>query len=735
MLLSIKEFKERVSEDIQNLVNELQVLTGRFGDEEAHAWKTSLPKVAAIFSSQEFDPLHLYFGSRGNMSLEYQLPASSSWCDIVLLGQHQGRPAAAIIELKEWVTGGDQPGGAEGLILHQGRRTLHPSEQVRGYTNYCRRFHSAVLDTGARVHGCVIFTRDYFIDVYTRPPNNNLVQEYPCFSIAPDVIRQALPNYFSTRLTEPDLDFAQAFEKGVYKQDRGFVCQVGEQILNAAETPFELLDNQLFAFAFARDCVNEALFMRENPGPRKTVILIHGPPGSGKSVVAARLWASLVTDSRLPDGSVVVTTTSMSQNRNWMYLFQQASDHDVRGIVKKATQYAPISTHELGQLRKKHGRDFLRDAENWLENLGLLRSLGIEFREGARDNQYLVSVIDEAHALINPELPEGRGQYGFPPTLGPQAYHIIRSSMVSIFLMDSDQGFRDHENTTQADIRRWADMLGVEVFEEVSLEGSQFRCAGSKEYVDWVEQMLSGHPAEQNRMLSATWQRCEQQGNMIREAAGAGYGRVGWDRQRSAGLRFEVFASPIDLEAALRSRLEEGASVRLLSSYTREWKTRGAASPHDLPPEMMDFHITCEHNGKQTYWSKIWNHAPDNDYTLFIQGSPGSPMHQDPLCEVGCPYVVRGFDFDYIGILWMGDLVWRDDKWIADPRASFESGIKHAIGNAIKEDDTNGPMHQQLLKAVVQSYRILLTRAMKGVYLWVEDEETREYLLSCLYRE
>ena len=43
-------------------------------------------------------------------------------------------------------------------------------------------------------------------------------------------------------------------------------------------------------------------------------------------------------------------------------------------------------------------------------------------------------------------------------------------------------------------------------------------------------------------------------------------------------------------------------------------------------------------------------------------------------------------------------------------------------------------MHNRLLKAVAQSYRILLTRAMKGVYLWVEDEETRRYLSnsSCL---
>src|SRR3989442_10348557 len=32
----------------------------------------------------------------------------------------------------------------EGLIERQGRQELHPSDQVKGYTHYCQRFHSTV---------------------------------------------------------------------------------------------------------------------------------------------------------------------------------------------------------------------------------------------------------------------------------------------------------------------------------------------------------------------------------------------------------------------------------------------------------------------------------------------------------------------------------------------------------------------------------------------------------------
>lgn len=739
MLLTVGEFKDKVQFEMDALVTDLQFITGRYGEEEDKAWRASLPKIAKTFSSSNFNSLHLYFGSKGSLSLEYQLPASSSWCDIVLLGQHQGQASAIVVELKNWQTRADQPGVVEGLMIRQGATVLHPSDQVKGYTEYCRRFHSAIHDYNAQINGCVLFTADHFVNAYRQAPNDGLTTEYPCFTMSPDDVNVVLPKYFSEKLTEPYKEFAHAFEHGVYKQDRGFVSQIGKQILDPDNSPFELLDNQRRAFSLCKANIDFALF-GEQSGPTKKVIIIKGPPGSGKSVIAAKLWASLVTDENLQEGGVVFTTTSASQSSNWEYLFSKVA-HDIagRGVVKKATGYTPITTQRLGQLRKKHGNEFLSDALKWRENLKIIRALGEPFKSGSQDNDYLISIVDESHALINPEHPDARGQFGFVVTLGPQAYHIIRSSTISIFLLDSEQSFRDRENTTIDDIIQWGKELGADVLEPISLEGNQFRCAGSKEYVDWLESVLAGKPVKQNQELAKLWFcrddiKCiaEPVGLKVAEQSGAYNGIIQTGTKRNT-LEFHIFDNPFDLEEALRAKVNNGASARLLASYARKWKTGDAAIPHDLPDDMKDFHETYVKDGQTHYWSKVWNYVPKgSDYTHFVQAAPGSIMSKDMLSEVGCPYAVRGFDFDYVGLLWLGDLKRRGDKWVVDKNQVYETGLTRSRSRALAENDINGIGTQELLKSVIQGYRILLTRAMKGVYLWIEDEETREYINNCL---
>jgi DUF2075 family protein len=126
--------------------------------------------------------------------------------------------------------------------------------------------------------------------------------------------------------------------------------------------------------------------------------------------------------------------------------------------------------------------------------------------------------------------------------------------------------------------------------------------------------------------------------------------------------------------------------------------------------------------------------VPGQDYTGFVAGRIGMPIHDDPLCEVGCTYAVRGFDFDYLGLLWLDDLAWRDGKWVSDLTNVHESGISLLVRQARREGRIApaGPRGVNVLEKVRQAYRILLTRAIRGMFVWIPDIETRTHVLASL---
>jgi hypothetical protein len=328
-------------------------------------------------------------------------------------------------------------------------------------------------------------------------------------------------------------------------------------------------------------------------------------------------------------------------------------------------------------------------------------------RSRCPDDTFAVSIVDEAHALIDPTVP---GKEGVPPSgwtmhAGPQAWHVIRSSRVSVFLMDGEQSYRDNETTSRASIERFAAEFGVDEVEVVSLAGAQFRCGGSVEYMTWLNAALG---LDDRTEPPSTWRR--------------GFG---------GPFSFEIVDDPAGLDEALRRRIAEGRSVRLLASYARRWRTKGEYNPHALASTAKDFQLEFIRDGEPRTWARIWNFAPDQDYTLFVQAPAGSAMAEDPLCEVGCPYVVRGFDFDYTGVLWFSDLVWRRDRWEAQLAHIHESAWKKTLASARKEKG-RGPNSEDLLRRLQRGYRILLSRAIRGSYVWFEDAETREHIEQML---
>jgi DUF2075 family protein len=85
--------------------------------------------------------------------------------------------------------------------------------------------------------------------------------------------------------------------------------------------------------------------------------------------------------------------------------------------------------------------------------------------------------------------------------------------------------------------------------------------------------------------------------------------------------------------------------------------------------------------------------------------------------QVGCIYTAQGFEYDYSGVIFGPDLVWRDGVWVADRKSSKDTVVARA------------PEHE-FAHLIRNTYKVLLTRGMQGTVLFSTDSETREMLRS-----
>ena len=703
----VSDFCDRVTNNIHALIDDLSQISRHVSQEEKIAWKQSFPEVASVLSMAMAQNKGL---ADAHVALEYKLPSVSFWCDLVLIGRNkENEKQAIILELKNWQENSkDTPGCFEGLMIRHGASQQHPADQVKGYIEFCRHFHSVVLEQNVNVDGCVFFTQRINLEPYKSAPNDKLTGEYLLFDT---MLKGDLCHFICDRLSVGDEEFAKTFVKGYYKQDKKILLQVARNFAESTAKPFVLLGKQREGYAEVQHKLSETVTSR-----RKQVIIVQGLPGSGKSAMAVNLWFDAVRQYHAcnkPDSenNVLYVTTSSSQNDNWAHIFKEhGKRYNADKLIIKANAFNPglngakVKERYQNEFERLDSRYIVHRSDNskelnrmyWKDYTDYLeKTVGITYKP----DQHFLSIVDEAHALIDPSSPRFQGNKiaGWCYQMGPQAYHIMKASCISVFFIDGDQSFRDNESTSLEDLVNIAKMVNATVH-FISLEGIQFRCGGSKEYVDWVESVLQGKEIDN----VSQW---------IEE------------------IPMTVFDYPSDMEHALRNKISQTTmDARIVSSYSRKWISKNIPDMHAVFPESCDFVLPDREN--RTFY-KYWN--DHTSYTNYILGR-GDAMQGDPLSEVGCPYVVRGFDYEYIGVLWLEDLVWRNGKWMLDLNyieetaiASTKKSVKSKIGKK-RSLIALTPDSEALFRRVTGTYRILLTRATKGNFLYIKDKETREHI-------
>ncbi|MFA6522439.1 MAG: DUF2075 domain-containing protein [Patescibacteria group bacterium] len=255
-----------------------------------------------------------------------------------------------------------------------------------------------------------------------------------------------------------------------------------------------------------------------------------------------------------------------------------------------------------------------------------------------------------------------------------QIEELLDASKLAVFFIDDNQIVRPNEIGSVSYIREYAKEKGREVL-EYELE-AQFRCNGSDAFINWVNNTLG----------------IKRTANPI------------WDQ--NDGFEFKIFDTPEALEQAIKEKAEHGNTARLTAGFCWPWSS--ATNEGALVDDVVigDY-------------QRPWNAKTDS--RRLVAGIPKASLWaHDPqgVNQIGCVYTAQGFEFDYVGVIIGEDLVYDFEKqnWIARPEHSFDTVVRRS--------------KDQFVELLKNTYRILLTRGMKGCYVYFVNKETEKFFRS-----
>jgi DUF2075 family protein len=166
--------------------------------------------------------------------------------------------------------------------------------------------------------------------------------------------------------------------------------------------------------------------------------------------------------------------------------------------------------------------------------------------------------------------------------------------------------------------------------------------------------------------------------------------------------------SPRDMENIVLKKNEERNRARILAGYCWDWpkETRNDSTYHDIT--IGDYGIS-------------WN----------LDGGDAFAVSKESVHEAGCIHTSQGLEFDYVGVIIGEDMRYKDGKVLTDfsQRAKTDQSMK-GIKTIEKEDpDRAKQVADEIIK---NTYRTLMTRGMKGCYIYCVDKDLANYLREML---
>lgn len=247
-----------------------------------------------------------------------------------------------------------------------------------------------------------------------------------------------------------------------------------------------------------------------------------------------------------------------------------------------------------------------------------------------------------------------------------QIKEIINASKINIFFIDESQIITLKDIGTIANIKHYAKHFNSKIIEhELTCE---FRCNGSSSYLSFINAFLTNKREKPN-----------------------------------FNFDFQVLPNPSVLYDLIKQK-NTNNNARLVAGFCwpRIGKYADNQNYHDINIENL---------------SLSWN---------LKHGLPFA-IRPNAINEIGCVHNVQGLEFDYIGVIIGPDLYYEKGKVKTNykKRANTEKSL-YGLQTLIKKDKE---YYENLADILIRNtYRVLLTRGIKGCYVYCTDKNLNTYL-------
>jgi DUF2075 family protein len=288
------------------------------------------------------------------------------------------------------------------------------------------------------------------------------------------------------------------------------------------------------------------------------------------------------------------------------------------------------------------------------------------YTESKKDSMDVL-IVDEAHRL--------RMKSGMFKNLGEsQAKEIINSAKLSVFFIDEAQKVTWSDVGEISRIKAYAAKLGADV--ELLELVSQFRCGGSDDYMAWLDDSLGLQDIPENYFSKEKFD-------------------------------FQIFNSVSKLHDAIRKKNQVNNKSRIVAGYCWNWISKKDPKAYDI--------VIPEDN-----YQARWNLASYGNEWII------NPKSVD---EVGCIHTCQGLEVDYVGVIVGSDLGVENGKLVSSPRgrAKSDKSLNGYVGERKLNPEAADAKADELIR---NTYRTLMSRGMKGCYVYFTDPEVKKYFES-----